>query len=53
MNFKKWLRLVEMGTGSNAVAALAQPIGISTRMFPSMVTFDKPKKRKKKHRKKS
>lgn len=34
MNFKKWLNLQEVGTGTNAIAVFARPIGGMVRRTP-------------------
>jgi len=49
MNFKKWLQLQEVGTGSSAVAVFARPVdGMHTRTFVEPIAFTGKKKRKKK-----
>ena len=51
MDFKDWLKLHEVGTGTNAVAVFSRPIGIGTvqREPVDMIGFrDEDKKKKKK-----
>jgi len=53
MNFKKWLKLDEVGTGTSAVAVFARPVGgIHTRTWPPFVGEEPPKKKKKKKKRK-
>lgn len=54
MQFKEWLKLQEVGTGSNAVAAFSRPVGIGMvqREPIDMIGFrDEDEKKKKKHKK--
>ena len=58
MQFKEWLKLQEVGTGTNAVAVFSRPIGIGMvqREPVDMIGFrdeDKDHKKKKKHKKHS
>jgi len=53
MNFKKWLKLDEVGTSTSAVAVFARPVGgIHTRTWPPFVGEEPPKKKKKKKKRK-
>lgn len=53
MNFKKWLQLQEVGTGSSAVAVFARPVGgMHTRTFVEPITFTRKKKKRKRKKKK-
>lgn len=56
MQFKEWLKLQEVGTGTNAVAVFSRPVGIGMvqREPVDMIGFrdeDHHKKKKKKHKK--
>lgn len=47
--FKEWLQLQEIGTGSNAIAVFARPVGgLITRSFPNLLVADSGKKKKRK-----
>jgi hypothetical protein len=50
-SFKEWLKLQEVGTGTNAVAVFARPIGGGdlVRRTPLDMFGDEKKKKKKKH----
>lgn len=58
LSFKEWLQLQEVGTGTNAIAIFARPMGggFITRKAPTLLVADsdeddeKPRK-KKKHKK--
>lgn len=42
MSFKEWLKLLEVGTGTNAIAVFARPtIGLVKREFPKEPKKDK------------
>lgn len=44
--FSDWLKLREVGTGSNCVAVFARPIGgMVTRNYPRWADEDEPKKK--------
>lgn len=56
MNFKEWLKLSEVGTATNSIAAFVRPIGASPlmgRQFPDEITMiggrivSEPKKKRK------
>ena len=53
MKFKEWLKLDEVGTGTNAVAVFARPIGIGMvqREPVDMIGFRDEDHKKKKHKK--
>jgi hypothetical protein len=55
MKFKKWLKLQEVGTGTNAVAVFSRPLGIGMvqREPIDMIGFqdEDHHKKKKKHKK--
>ena len=55
MQFREWLKLQEVGTGSNAVAVFSRPVGIGMvqREPIDMIGFrdEDEKKKKKKHKK--
>ena len=54
MQFREWLKLQEVGTGTNAVAVFSRPIGIGMvqREPVDMIGFrDEDHKKKKKHKK--
>jgi len=52
MNFKKWLQLQEVGTGTSAVSAFLSPVGgMHTRTFVEPIAFTRKKKKKKKKHK--
>ncbi len=52
MKFKEWLKLLETGTGTNAVAVFARPIGIGTvtRQPLQSIGFEEVKPNKKKNK---
>jgi len=53
MDFKEWLKLQEVGTGTNAVAIFSRPVGIGMvqREPIDMIGFQDEDKKKKKHKK--
>jgi len=58
MQFKEWLKLQEVGTGSNAVAIFSRPVGIGSddsgmveREPVDMIGFRDEDHKKKKHKK--
>ena len=54
MKFREWLKLDEVGTGTNAVAVFSRPIGVSMvqREPVDRIGFrDEDKKKHKKHKK--
>lgn len=52
MDFKKWLQLQEVGTGTNAIASFARPISgvLRTRLAPKPMVFGDPDEEEKKKR---
>lgn len=54
MKFREWLKLLEVGTGTNAIAVFSRPVGIGMvqRKPVDMIGFrDDDKKKSKKHKK--
>jgi hypothetical protein len=50
MQFKEWLKLQEVGTGTNAIAIFAQPVmGMVRRATADDLELGGKKKKKKKH----
>lgn len=55
MKFKEWLQLQEVGTGTNAIALFASPMGggfISRRVAPKLLVADSDEEKEKKSKKK-
>lgn len=47
MKFREWLQLQEVGTGTNAIAGFARPIGIGMiRREPKKIEYKDIKKKK-------